>query len=98
VDALQTDNGSLEYRLRALEDALLDQRTLTIEGTTTVDKVKAVLLEKEEVLATANGELQKACAALVEAQAALEQKETALVAAQTQLQQDRTTLEGARSW
>jgi hypothetical protein len=96
VDALQTDNDSLEYRLKALEDALLNQRTLTTEGTTTVDKVKAVLLEKEEVLATANGELQKACAALVEAQAA--QKETALVAAQTRLQQDRTTLEGARSW
>jgi hypothetical protein len=79
-------------------DALLDQHTLTIEGTTAVDKVKAMLLEKEEVLATANGKLQKACAALAEAHTALAQKETALVAAQTQLQQDRTTLEGARSW
>jgi hypothetical protein len=52
VEALQTDNGWLEYRLRAVEDALLGQRTLTVEGTTAVDKVKVVLLEKEEVLAT----------------------------------------------
>jgi hypothetical protein len=57
----------LEYRLRAVEDTLLDQCTLTTEGTTTVDKVKAVLLEKEEVLSTANSELQKARDALAEA-------------------------------
>jgi hypothetical protein len=98
VEALQTDNGWLEYRLRVVKDALLDQRTLTAESTTTVDRVKVVLLEKEEVLATANGELQKARAALAEAQTALVQKQTALVTAQTQLQQDRATLEGVRSW
>jgi hypothetical protein len=40
-----------------VEDALLDQCTLIAEATTAVDRVKAVLLEKEEVLATANGEL-----------------------------------------
>jgi hypothetical protein len=73
VEALQTENGWLEYRLRAVEDALLDQCTLTAEGTTAVNKVKAVLLEKEEVLATTNGELQKARAALAEAQIALAQ-------------------------
>jgi predicted trehalose synthase len=60
--------------------------------------VKAVLLEKEEVLATANGGLQKVHTALAEVHTALAQKENALIAAQTQLQQDRTTLEGARSW
>jgi hypothetical protein len=98
VEALQTDNGWLEYRLRVVKDALLDQRTLTAESTTTVDRVKVVLLEKEEVLATANGELQKARDALAEAQTALVQKQTALVTAQTQLQQDRATLEGVRSW
>jgi hypothetical protein len=43
-----------------VEDTLLNQGTPTAEGTTAVDRVKAVLLEKEEVLATANGELQKA--------------------------------------
>jgi hypothetical protein len=98
AEALQMDNGWLEYRLRVVKDALLDQRTLTAESTTTVDRVKVVLLEKEEVLATANGELQKARDALAEAQTALVQKQTALVTAQTQLQQDRATLEGVRSW
>jgi hypothetical protein len=60
------DNGWQEYRLRAVEDTLLDQRTLLAEGTTAIDKVKVVLLEKEEVLVMANGELQKARAALAE--------------------------------
>jgi hypothetical protein len=64
VEAVRTDNGWLEYRLRAVQDALLDQRALTVEGTTAVDRVKIVLLEKDEALATANDELQKACAAL----------------------------------
>jgi hypothetical protein len=59
--------------------------------------VKVVLLEKE-VLATANGEPQKACDALAEAHNTLEQREAALAASQTQLYQDRTTLEGARPW
>jgi hypothetical protein len=66
-------------------DTLLNQRALTAEGTTMVDQVKVVLLEKEEVLATANGGLQEARAALVEAQTALAEKETALVTVQTQL-------------
>jgi hypothetical protein len=42
-----------------------------VEGTTTVDRAKVVILEKEEVQATANGEPQKARAALVEAQTTL---------------------------
>jgi Zn-dependent metalloprotease len=97
VEALQTDNGWLKYWLRAMQDALLDQHALTMEGTTAVDRVKTVLLKKEGALATANGELQKVRATLAEAQTVVEEKETALASAQTQLQQDRTTLEGARS-
>jgi chromosome segregation ATPase len=93
VEALQTNNDWLEYRLRVMEDALVNQRTLTTEDTTTVDRVKVVLLEKEEVLATANDELQKERAALAEAHTALAQKENALITAQTQLQQDRTQAE-----
>jgi hypothetical protein len=54
---------------------------LSAEGTTAVDRVKVVLLEKEEVLATANGELQKARAALAEAQTALARKESTLIVA-----------------
>jgi hypothetical protein len=45
------------------------------------DRVKTVLLEKEEALATANGELQKTRAALAEAQTAVAKKEIALVLA-----------------
>jgi hypothetical protein len=97
VEVLRTDNGWLEYKLLAAEDALIDQRTLTIENATAVDKVKVVLQEKEGALATANSELQKALDALAEAQTSLVQRETTLTEAQTQLQQDRTTLEGVRS-
>jgi chromosome segregation ATPase len=94
VEALRTDNGWLEYRLRVVQDALLEQHALTAEGTTAIDQVKTTLLEKDEALATASGELQKAHAALDEAQTAMAEKETALAMMQTQLQQDRTTLEG----
>jgi hypothetical protein len=92
VEALQTNNGWLKYWLRVLQDALLDQRALTAERTTAVDRVKTVLLEKEALV---NGKLQKARVALAEAQTAVVEKETAHVAAQTQLQQDRTPREGA---
>jgi hypothetical protein len=60
------DNGWQEYRLRAVEDTLLDQRTLLAEGTTAIDKVKVMLLEKEEVLVMAIGELQMVRVALAE--------------------------------
>jgi hypothetical protein len=83
VEALRTDNDWLEYRLRAVQDALLDQRAQTAEGASTVDRVKAALLERDEALAVANGNLQKAHAALAEVQTAAAEKETALSAAQT---------------
>jgi chromosome segregation ATPase len=91
VPALRTDNDWLEYRLRAVRDALLDQGAQTAEGGSAVDMVKAALLERDEAL-------QKAREALAEAQTAAAEKETAPATAQAQLQQDRTTLEGARSW
>jgi hypothetical protein len=94
VEALRTNNGWLEYRLRAMQDALLDQRALTAEGTTSVDRVKTALLERDEALATADGEQQKAHAALDDAQTTVVEKEIALTTVQTQLQQDRATLEG----
>jgi hypothetical protein len=97
MEALRTDNGWWEYQMRAVQDALLDQRAHTAEGTSAVDRVKAALLERDEALAAANSDLQKARAALDEAQTAAAE-ETVLTAAQTQLQQDRATLEGARSW
>jgi hypothetical protein len=98
VEALWTDNSWWEYRLRAIQDTLLDQRALNAECTTAVDRVKTALLEKDGALAAATGDLQKACAAVAEVQTAMAEKETALAMAQTQLEQDCTTLEGARSW
>jgi hypothetical protein len=85
VEALRTDNGWLEYRLRAVQDALLDQCAQTTEGASAVDRVKAALLERDEALAAANSDLQKARTALAEAQTAATEKETALATAQTQL-------------
>jgi hypothetical protein len=41
------DNGWLEYRLRAVQDALLDQCAQTTEGASAVDRVKFVLLKRE---------------------------------------------------
>jgi chromosome segregation ATPase len=91
MEALRTDNNWLEYRLRAVQDALVDNHALTTEGATAIDQVKATLLDRDEALATANDVLQKARAALAEVQTSMAQKEA-------QLQQDRTTLEGVRSW
>jgi hypothetical protein len=48
MEALQTDNGWLEYRLRAVWDAFLDQGAQTSEGGSAVDMVKAALLERDE--------------------------------------------------
>jgi hypothetical protein len=45
VEALRTDNGWLEYRLRVVRDALLDQGAQTTEGASAVDMVRAALLE-----------------------------------------------------
>jgi predicted NAD/FAD-binding protein len=91
VEALRTDNGWLEYRLRVAQDALLDQGAQIEEGRSAVDMVKDTLLERDRAL-------QKACAALAEAQTTTTKKETACATAQAPLQQDHATLEGARSW
>jgi hypothetical protein len=98
VEALRTDNSWLEYQLRAVTKALLDQRAQTTEGASAIDWVKAALLERDGAPAAAKSDLQKARAALAEAQTAAAEKETALASPQIQLQQDHTTLEGARSW
>jgi hypothetical protein len=44
MEALRSDNGWLEYRLRAVRDELLDQGAQTAEGASAVDMVKAALL------------------------------------------------------
>jgi hypothetical protein len=78
VEALRTDNGWLEYRLRAVWDELLDLGVQTVEGGYAVDMVRAALLERDEAL-------QKAREALAAAQTAATEKETALASPQAQL-------------
>jgi hypothetical protein len=75
VEALRTDSGWLEYWLRAVRDALLVQGAQTAEGASAVDMVRAALLERDEAL-------QKARAALAEAQTAAVEREMALTATQ----------------
>jgi hypothetical protein len=86
VEALQTDNGWLEYRLRAVQDVLLNKRVQTSKGASAVDRVKAALLERDGALAVANNDLQKTHAALAEVQIVMAERETTLATTQTQLQ------------
>jgi chromosome segregation ATPase len=91
VEALRTDNRCLEYRLRAVQDELLDNGAQTAEGGSAVDMVRDTLLKRDEAL-------QKAREALTAAQIAAAEKETVLPSARAQLQQDRATLEAVQSW
>jgi hypothetical protein len=50
VEALQTDNGWLEYGLQDIQDELLDQGAQTAEGASAVDIVKVALLARDEAL------------------------------------------------
>jgi hypothetical protein len=54
---------------------------LTTKGATAVDRVKSVLLERDEALAIVNGDPQKVHATLAEVQATMAEKETALATA-----------------
>jgi hypothetical protein len=91
MEALRTDNGWLEYWLRAVQDKLLNQGAQTVQDASAVDMVTLALLEWDEAL-------QKVREALAAAQTMTAEKEMTLASAQAQLQQDRATLEGARSW
>jgi phage shock protein A len=91
VEAVQTDNGSLEYRIKAMRDELLAQDAREAEDASAIAKVRTVLLEWDEAL-------RKACEDLAQARTLVAEWETEVAAARAQLQQDRTTHEGVRSW
>jgi hypothetical protein len=57
VEALWTDNGWLEYRLQAMRDEILDWGARTVGGSSTVDQVRAALLERDEALLKAREDL-----------------------------------------
>jgi hypothetical protein len=86
VEALQTDNVWLEYRLQAVRDELLNQGAQAAKGAFAVDMVTSVLLERDEAL-------QKAREALAAVHTAADEKEMSLALVQAQLQQEQ----GARS-
>jgi chromosome segregation ATPase len=79
------------YRLRAVRDELLEEDAQAAEDVSAVSKVRAVLLERHEVLRKAHED-----AAAVQVAAAEFERDLAFVRAQ--LQQDRATLEEAWSW
>jgi hypothetical protein len=91
VEALRTDSGWLEYRLRVVRDELQEGDSQAAEDISAVSKVQTALLERDEALRKARED-----AAAVQVAAAKAERE--LASARAQLQQDRTTLEGARSW
>jgi chromosome segregation ATPase len=91
VEALRTDNGWLEYRLKAVRDELLERGARTVEGGSMVDQVRVALLERDEAQLKAREDL--AAKRIVAAE-----WETEVASTHAQLQQDRATLEGARSW
>jgi hypothetical protein len=53
VEALRTDNGWLEYRLRVVWDELLEQDAQAMEDASAVAKVRMALLERDEALSKA---------------------------------------------
>jgi chromosome segregation ATPase len=91
VEAMQTDNGWLEYRLQVVRDAFLDQGAQAAKDAFVVERVTTALLERDEAL-------QKAREDLAAVRAAAAEFETELASTRAQLQQDCATLEGARSW
>jgi hypothetical protein len=57
VEALQTDNRWLEYRLQIVRDELLNQGAQAAEDASAVDKVTSALLERDEALQKAREDL-----------------------------------------
>jgi chromosome segregation ATPase len=91
VEAVQIDNGWLEYRIEAMCDELLVQDARVAEDASAVAKVRTTLLERDEALRKAREDLPGARTLAAE-------WETEVAAARVQLQQDHVTLEGARAW
>jgi chromosome segregation ATPase len=90
-EALRTDGGWLAYQAEALRDQLLELEAQTVEGASTVDKVRTALVDRDEALQRAREDLARARTLAVE-------RETEVASVCAQLQQDRATLVEARAW
>jgi chromosome segregation ATPase len=86
VEALQTDNGWLEYRIEVMCDELLEHDARAVEDASAVAKVRTTLLERDEALRKAREDLAGARTVVAE-------WETEVAATRAQFQQDRVTLE-----
>jgi hypothetical protein len=60
VEALQTHNGWMEYRVEAMCDELLELDARAAEDASAVAKVRTALLERDEALRKAHEELDGA--------------------------------------
>jgi chromosome segregation ATPase len=79
------------YRAEALLDQPPEQDTQVLEDVSTVERVKTVLVEREEVL-------HKAREYLAGARTIAAAWEAEVTSARAQLQQDHVTLEGVQAW
>jgi chromosome segregation ATPase len=91
VEALRTRDGWLAYRAEVLWDHLLELEGQSTEGASAVEKVRTVLIDRDEAL-------QQARVDLARARTVAADWEAEVVSVRAQLQRDRATLEGARSW
>jgi hypothetical protein len=91
VEALRSPDRWLVYRGEALLDQPPEQDTLAVGDVSAVERMKTVLVERDDMLHRAREDLAGArtIAAVWEAEVA---------SARAQLQQDRAALEGVRPW
>jgi chromosome segregation ATPase len=90
LDALRTGNGWLAYRAEALRDQLLELEAQTVEGACAVEKVRTVLVDRDEALPRAREDLAKARTLVAE-------WDTEVASVRAQLTEDCATLEEARA-
>jgi chromosome segregation ATPase len=91
VEALRTRDGWLAYRAEVLWDHLLELGGQSTEGASAVEKVRTVLIDRDEALQQARVDLERARTVAAD-------WEAEVVSVRAQLQRDRAALERARSW
>jgi hypothetical protein len=91
VEALRSPNRWLAYRAEALLDLPPEQDAQAAGDASAVERVRAVLVERDDTLRTAREDLAGA-------RSVATAWEAEVASARTQLQQDRAALEGARAW
>jgi hypothetical protein len=91
VEAPRTPDRWLVYRAEALQDQPLELDAQAVEDVPEVERVKAVVVDRDEAL-------HKAWEDLAGARTMAAEWVAEVASARAQLQQDRAALEGARAW